>query len=105
MHDPAFWSEELLTALHRRVRLHTAGDLRELVTGQIDALVVAGTPMGYEDLVPQVVVVTEAGGRVSDLTGAPVLTGDGSVLLTNGTLHQGFLHAVQGIPPLRRGRS
>jgi histidinol-phosphatase len=67
-------------------------------------LIVAGTPMGYEDLLPQVVVVTEAGGRVSDLAGAAVLTGDGSILITNGILHPAFLDTVQGISTLRRTR-
>jgi hypothetical protein len=65
-----------------------------LVTGRADAGVIAGPPMGYEDVAPMPVIVTAAGGRVTDLNGAPVLEGDMSVLVTNGRLHEGFLKLV-----------
>lgn len=95
--NPGTWSEELLSTLHRNVYLSTAGDMAELVTGGHHAMVVAGFPMGYEDLAPLPVIMGEAGGRVTDLTGAPVLTGNGTVLATNGALHDEFLELLHGI--------
>jgi histidinol-phosphatase len=47
------------------------------------------------------VLVQEAGGRVTDLSGTDVLHGDGSVLATNGLLHEAFLDLVRDLP---RGR-
>ncbi|MFF7244347.1 inositol monophosphatase family protein [Embleya sp. NPDC008237] len=98
MHNPAGWPEELLTALHRRVFLTPAASgVADLVTGRIDAMVVAGPPMGYEDVATLPVIVSEAGGRVTDLGGDPVLTGDMTILATNGLLHDDFLEAVAGL--------
>ena len=97
MGNPGTWSADLLAALHRRVFLVTGGDVLGLVTGELDAMVVAGFPMGYEDVAPLPVILGEAGGRVTDLTGAPVLTGDGTVLATNGVLHDEYLDLLRGI--------
>ncbi|MEU2780171.1 hypothetical protein ABZ646_47160 [Streptomyces sp. NPDC007162] len=47
------------------------------------------------------VIVTEAGGKVTDLDGASVLEGDMSVLVTNGRLHEKFLQLVNGLPHSR----
>jgi histidinol-phosphatase len=105
MINPGTWSEQLLATLHRDVFLSPIGDTAALVTGHVDAMVVAGFPMGYEDLAPLPVIVGEAGGRVTDLTGAPVLTGDGTVLATNGVLHDAFLDLLRGIPHDRDWRA
>ncbi|TQJ85469.1 inositol monophosphatase family protein [Streptomyces sp. SLBN-31] len=106
MHNPAGWPEELLCALHRRVLLlPSTGMIVALVTGRADAGIIAGPPMGYEDVAPMPVIVTEAGGRVTDLRGAPVLEGDMSVLVTNGRLHEGFLQLVEGLPHSRDYRA
>lgn len=105
MANPGTWSDELVAALHRKVFLSPAGDTPLLLTGHIDAMVIAGAPMGYEDVAPLPMLVTEAGGRVTDLTGAPVLTGDGSVLATNGLLHDELLELVAGIPHGRDWRA
>ncbi|MGH8792516.1 MAG: inositol monophosphatase family protein [Stackebrandtia sp.] len=85
------WPTDLVTALHRRVDLvgainHPAA---HVVTGRVDAAVITG--QSYDDLAPLPVIVAEAGGRVTDLSGAPVLSGDGSVLITNGRFHDEFL--------------
>jgi len=97
--NPVTWSEELLVALHREVFLLPAmKPTDDVATGISDAAVIAGFPMGYEDRAPLPVIVGEAGGRVSDLTGGDVLTGDGSVLLSNGRLHDALLGLVAGIP-------
>ncbi|WP_234440385.1 inositol monophosphatase family protein [Streptomyces rimosus] len=96
-HNIAGWSESLLTALHRRVWLvPVGGGALDVLAGRADALVIAGPAMGYEDLAPLPVIVAEGGGRITDLTGAPVLEGDGSVLITNGHLHDAFLEVVAG---------
>jgi histidinol-phosphatase len=105
MGNPGTWPEELLLALHRRVFLSTSGDDVGLVTGRIDAYVIAGFPMGYEDVAPLPVIVGEAGGRVTDLSGNPVLSGDGTVLATNNHLHGDFLALVNGLPTSRDWRA
>jgi histidinol-phosphatase len=99
MLNPLSWSAELLLALHRDTFLMPweKGSL-DLVTGRCDALVIAGYPMSYEDLAVLPVLVGEAGGRVTDLHGNDVLTGDGSVLASNGRLHDELLELVAGIP-------
>ncbi|GCD96093.1 inositol monophosphatase family protein [Embleya hyalina] len=102
MHNPAGWPEELLSALHRRVFLvPSSGMIAALVTGWADAGVIAGPPMGYEDVAPMPVIVGEAGGRVTDLGGTPVLEGDMSVLVTNGRLHDAFVQLVKDLPRSR----
>jgi len=96
--NPAGWPEELLTALHRQVFLMASmGCIVDLVTGRADALVIAGPPMGYWDVAPMPVIVSEAGGRVTDLGGGPVLEGDMTVLATNGLLHEAILDLVEGL--------
>jgi len=44
--------------------------------------------LDYEDLACLPVLVEEAGGKVTDISGRPVLSGDGTVLATNGLLHE-----------------
>ena len=99
MVNPMTWSTELLTTLHREVLLLPAlkGPLG-VVAGLADATVAAGFPMGYEDRAVLPLLVGEAGGRVSDLSGSDVLTGDGSVLVSNGRLHDELLDLLDGIP-------
>ena len=99
MVNPMTWSAELLATLHREVLLLPAftGPLG-VVAGLADATVVAGFPMGHEDRAVLPVLVEEAGGRVSDLSGRDVLAGDGSVLVSNGRLHEELLALVGGIP-------
>jgi histidinol-phosphatase len=99
MLNPLAWSEELLLTLHRELYLQpwTKGDV-DLATGLADALVIAGQPMGYEDLAVLPLLVGEAGGRVTDLSGRDVLSGDGTVLASNGRLHDALLELVAGLP-------
>lgn len=105
MGNPGTWSEQLMSTLHREVFLFPAGDTIGLATSQVDALVVAGVPMGYEDVAPLPVIVGEAGGVVTDLAGNPVLTGDGTVLAANPQLHRQFLSLVEDVPTSRDWRS
>lgn len=91
---PAGWPEALLTAVHRKVALvASGGGVPDVATGRADAWLSTG-PVEYGERAALSVVVAEAGGRVTDLGGAPVLTGDGSVLVTNGPLHEGFVALV-----------
>lgn len=106
MVNPGTWSEDLLRILHRQVFLFSSGDdIGNLVTGQIDALIVAGAPMGYEDIAPLPVLLHEAGGRVTDLNNSPVLTGNGTVLATNNRLHDDFLALTKDLPHARDWRA
>jgi len=102
MYNPGAWSEELLLALHREV-LMVPGfkGSRGVAAGELEASVTAGLPMGYEDLAPLRLLVTEAGGLVTDLDGNDVLTGNGTVLATNGHIHDEMLDLVRGIPHAR----
>jgi histidinol-phosphatase len=99
MVNPATWSEELLVRLHREVLL--VPDVKGILgvaAGQIDALIIAGMTMGYEDIAPIPLIITEAGGRVSDLDGNDVLTGNGTVLASNGHIHDALLDLVRDVP-------
>ena len=102
MVNPATWSMELLMTLHREVLLFPhAKATSGVASGLTDAMIIAGLPMGYEDIAPIPVLVTEAGGRVSDLAGNDVRSGDGSVLASNGRLHDALLELVRHIPHSR----
>jgi histidinol-phosphatase len=99
MVNPATWSEDLLVRLHREVLL--LPDVRGMLAvacGRIDALIIAGLPMGYEDVAPVPLLIGEAGGRVSDLDGNDVLSGNGTVLASNGHIHDALLDLVRDIP-------
>ena len=102
MVNPATWSEELLVRLHREVLLFSGLKATSGVAcGLTDAMIMAGYPPGYEDIAPIPVMVTEAGGRVSDLEGNDVLTGNGTVLASNGHIHDALLELVRDVPPGR----
>jgi histidinol-phosphatase len=99
MHNPSTWSEQLLMTLHREVALMTwTGIGRGVLSGWIAAGVIAGHPMGYQDMAPLPVLITEAGGRVTDLAGGDVLAGAGDVLTSNGHVHDQLLELVAGLP-------
>jgi len=99
MVNPATWSEELLMTLHREVLLlpGTKG-MSDVASGLTDALIIAGMPMSYEDIAPIPLIITEAGGRVSDLDGSDVLSGNGTVLASNGHIHDALLDLVRDVP-------
>lgn len=99
MVNPVAWSEQLLATLHRELFvLPSMKGAAGVAAGMTDAVVIAGFPMGYEDLAPLPVLIGEAGGRVTDLSGGDVLAGDGSALISNGALHDDLLGLVAGIP-------
>ena len=95
-HNIGGWPVGLLESLHAGVLLlGEFGGGIGVATGTIDALVIAGPAMGYEDLAPLPLIIGEAGGRVTDLGGAPVLTGDGSVLASNGLIHDALIELTK----------
>lgn len=95
-HNIGGWPVGLLESLHTGVLLlGEFGGCVGVATGTIDALVIAGPPMGYEDLAPLPLIIGEAGGRVTDLGGAPLLTGDGSVLASNGLIHDALVELTR----------
>jgi histidinol-phosphatase len=99
MVNPATWSEELLVALHREVLLlPSMTGMRDVACGRADALIIAGMPMDYEDIAPMPLIFGEAGGRVSDLAGHDALTGNGTVLASNGHIHDALLDLVRDVP-------
>jgi histidinol-phosphatase len=64
-----------------------------LANGKIDAVI--ETDVNILDIAACVAIVTEAGGRFTDLEGAPITLHSTSVLATNGTLHAPVLAALQ----------
>ncbi|HEU5467903.1 MAG TPA: inositol monophosphatase family protein [Steroidobacteraceae bacterium] len=65
-----------------------------LAAGKIDA--VLESDINILDIAALTVIVEEAGGRVTDLEGAPVGLATKSILATNGLLHDPLLDALNG---------
>jgi histidinol-phosphatase len=63
-----------------------------LAAGRIDA--VLESDINILDIAALTVIVEEAGGRVTDLEGAPIGLATRSILATNGALHQAVLEAL-----------
>ncbi len=63
-----------------------------LAAGKIDA--VLESDINILDIAALTVIVEEAGGRVTDLEGAPIGLGTRSILATNGALHEAVLEAL-----------
>jgi histidinol-phosphatase len=64
-----------------------------LAAGKID--VVIESDVNILDIAACVAIVTEAGGRFTDLSGAPVTRETTTVLATNGRLHEAVLDALR----------
>jgi histidinol-phosphatase len=63
-----------------------------LASGKIDAVI--ETDVNILDIAACVAIVSEAGGRFTDLSGAPITLRSTSVLATNGRLHEPVLAAL-----------
>jgi len=63
-----------------------------LASGKIDAVI--ETDVNILDIAACVAIVTEAGGRFTDLGGAPITLRSNSVLATNGWMHAAVLKAL-----------
>jgi len=92
--SPSRWSR--LGALVGRVnRLRGYGDFLHyhlLAAGKIDAVI--ESDVNILDIAACAAIVTEAGGRFTDLTGAPVTLATTTVLASNGCLHDAVLDAL-----------
>jgi histidinol-phosphatase len=98
MVNPHVWRTDVLATLHRNAQAcDYSGGVAGLLTGVIDAVMIAGTEMGYEDLAALPVIVEEAGGRVTDLTGAPLLAGSGTALLSTGAVHDDLIELIRPV--------
>ena len=64
-----------------------------LAAGKIDAVI--ESDVNILDIAACVAIVTEAGGRFTDLSGAPITLQSTSVLATNGHLHDSVLAALR----------
>jgi len=91
------WDDAMLLAVKGAgAALRTWGDgygYLLVATGRIDAMV---DPVAEEyDVAPMPVIMTEAGGRFSDLAGEATITG-GNGVATNGRLHDRLLGVLRG---------
>ncbi len=64
-----------------------------LAAGKIDAVI--ESDVNILDIAACVAIVTEAGGRFTDLAGAPITLASTTVLASNGPLHASLLHALK----------
>lgn len=71
-----------------------AVDLALIAQGRIDARVFNATKI--YDVAAGIVLVREAGGRASDLDGAPIGIGSGEIAASNGGVHAQLLAALKG---------
>ena len=91
------WEESaLLSAKRAGVQFRTWADgygYALVATGRVDAM----TDMEAEtyDIAPMPVIVSEAGGRFTDLRGKPGFDG-GSSLASNGLIHDALLRVLAG---------
>jgi histidinol-phosphatase len=71
-----------------------------LAAGKIDAVI--ESDVNILDIAASVAIVTEAGGRFTDLGGAPITLSSDSVLATNGCLHGPVLEVLKAAPGVNR---
>jgi histidinol-phosphatase len=99
MVNSGFWPVELVVRLHEASR-SMGGDtfgIGGLLTGTIDAIVVAGSEMGYEDLAPYPVILAEAGAVGTDLHGGSLLSDKPyTAVLSTGQFHDELLSLLSG---------
>jgi histidinol phosphatase-like enzyme (inositol monophosphatase family) len=91
-----YWDEDALLAVRGSgLQMRTWGDgygYALVATGRVDVMV--DPVAGAWDLAPMPVVISEAGGRFTDATGAPRIDG-GSGVASNGDLHEPVLELLR----------
>ena len=91
------WQENALLSLKRAgVQLRTWADgygYALVATGRVDAM--TDMEAAPYDIAPMPVILSEAGGRFTDLRGAPRFDG-GSALASNGIIHDALLRLIGG---------
>ncbi|MGH2404750.1 MAG: inositol monophosphatase family protein [bacterium] len=75
-----------------RIMGAAAGHLAYVAAGRLDAFWEPG--LNPWDVAAGILLVEEAGGRVTDLAGRPIRAPGGDVLATNGVLHAALLDAI-----------
>ncbi|MDP2630850.1 MAG: inositol monophosphatase family protein [Candidatus Uhrbacteria bacterium] len=78
---------------HIRIMGCSALHLARLASGTIDAYI--KTTFNYWDIAAGVVLIQEAGGRVSDLAGKPLQEGSRGIIASNGSLHSQCIRLVE----------
>lgn len=89
-----------LTHLTQGVRRSgsAALDLAHVACGRLDGYWERG--LSPWDIAAGVIILEEAGGKVSSYDGSPLQIQSGRILATNGFLHEALSHALQRVPPL-----
>lgn len=82
----------LLGTLQVRIMGSAAGHLAYIAAGRLDAFWEPG--LNPWDVAAGILLVEEAGGRVTDLAGHPMRAPGGDVLATNGLLHRPMIEAL-----------
>ncbi len=84
-----------LAGAARKVRFlgSAALNLANLAAGRLDAYI---DQLHWWDLAAGALIVEEAGGQVTDLTGRSVTNSSDEIIATNGRLHTSILHTVLG---------
>jgi histidinol-phosphatase len=94
-----YWTEPMLAAARQSgAALRTWGDgygYALVATGRVDAM--CDPVVARWDVAPMPVILTEAGGRFTDLDGGAG-SGGGTGLATNGRLHEEWLERFRGLP-------
>ncbi|MGQ0550551.1 MAG: inositol monophosphatase family protein [Armatimonadota bacterium] len=84
----------IMRAAVTRITGSAAVNLAYIAAGRVDAFWEPG--LNAWDVAAGVLLVEEAGGRVTDLTGRPLRAPGGDVLATNGALHAAMLEVIRG---------
>lgn len=71
--------------------------LAEIAAGSIEAFIVPRVGPKWWDVAPGILMVEEAGGKVTDMSGSPIINRDLSngLVATNGVLHKKILAIIQ----------
>jgi histidinol-phosphatase len=92
------WGSDVFTrVLHAGMDIRGWGDgygFLMAATGRVDAMVDLGVGKPW-DFGPMPIIMSEAGGRFSDLDGEPTITSP-SAVATNGTIHDALLRSING---------
>ncbi len=79
---------------HYRVIGSATHDFSLVASGKLDAL--AGMSFNIRDVLPGVLMVEEAGGKVTDLEGLPFTADSKTILASNGIIHDQLLDILRG---------
>lgn len=81
-------------SLYPQVRVSCSAALLYVASGRVDGFIHPPSP-GPEDIAAGCLIVEKAGGKVTDLEGNPWTPLSGSILASNGLLHEPILQAIR----------